>query len=116
VAAVLTWHAIPTDPPPPPQTQAEEEPDYYISVPGVRRQQSISQASLLGGPATAAKPAGPVSQALPGEPAPPLQRAPSGLLRAGGSGGSSATLGSGTVVHGFKGLFRNVVVVARPSP
>ncbi len=82
-------------------------------MPGVRRQQSISQASLLG-PATAAKPAGPAGHAPPtGGSAPPPQRVPS--LRSDGSGSSCATLGSGTVVHGFKGLFRNVVV-ARPSP
>jgi hypothetical protein len=83
---------------------------------------AAGQGKLLAG--TAQVHAG--SGSLPGAASPsPLKRHPSDsppILRQ-ASSSSSATLGSGTTVHGFKGLFRNVIargcshdMLSRPAP
>lgn len=116
--------------------QKDDEPDFYVSVPGVRRQQSglargssnlsSSTGSMGCGTATAAaaaaaaaaSQAGPQGHAAAGQkeaqhPQAALERRPTAerqhaLER-------QPTLGSGTAVHGFKGLFRNIIVGASTS-
>ena len=90
----------------------EDEPDFYVSVPGMKRQQTLSRSisgiSSLGGGAT---PAAPAAAAEAPSPAAPQPRPPSRV----GSLERHPTLGSGTVVHGFKGLFRNIIVAGSTS-
>lgn len=98
--------------------QKDDEPDFYVSVPGVRRQQSglargssnLSSMSSIGcGTATA-------SAAAAAAAASPLARAAAGSSRqAQAALERQPTLGSGTAVHGFKGLFRNIIVGSSSS-
>jgi hypothetical protein len=124
----------------------DEEPDYYVSVPGMRRQASAvtaraapaaaapsakqesakhkqEAADLLVAPRTKSAPAASALMPRPdaaavGAASPlPLQRHGSRSSGAASGSGSllrsishnAATLGSGTTVHGFKGLFRTVI-------
>lgn len=114
--------------------QKDDEPDFYISMPGVRRQQSVARVhSNLGQQSTgsagaacaaaagtaggaSAHQAGDASAAAGSNSGKPLTPA----QRVGGQAGRSLerqpTLGSGTAVHGFKGLFRSIIVSGATTP
>lgn len=111
--------------------QKDDEPDFYVSVPGVRRQQSglargssnlssnLSSMSSMGCATATAAAAAAGSQAEPSGRSAAGEQQPQAALERRQTGQPvlerQVTLGSGTAVHGFKGLFRSIIVGSSSS-